>query len=144
MEDYDWCYRKEFECPADFAGGWQVLECEGMDTFAAIRLNGVEIGRSDNMFIPHRFEVTGKLKKGKNVLEVDFQSHQQALAGKPSDKYFSCFSGDRVFARKMQCGFGWDWVHRLVTCGIWRPIRLVSYSQARIEDVYVSTKKIGD
>jgi len=144
VEDYNWCYRKEFECPADFAGGWQVLECEGLDTFAAIRLNGVEIGRSDNMFIPHRFEVTGKLKKGKNVLEVDFQSHQQALAGKPSDKYFSCFSGDRVFARKMQCGFGWDWVHRLVTCGIWRPIRLVSYSQARIEDVYVCTKTIDN
>lgn len=143
VEDYDWCYRKEFECPVDFAGDWQVLECDGLDTFAAIRLNGVEIGRSDNMFIPHRFEVTGKLKTGKNNLEIYFQSHQRALADKPSDQYFSCFSGDRVFARKMQCGFGWDWVHRLVTCGIWRPIRLVSYSQARIEDVYVSTKTIG-
>lgn len=144
VENYDWCYQKEFDWPADTPDGWQVLECEGLDTFVAIRLNGVEIGRSGNMFIPHRFEVTGKLKKGKNVLEVDFQSHHRALAGKSSDKYFSCFSSDRVFARKMQCGFGWDWVHRLVTCGIWRPIRLVRYSQARIEDVYISTPSVQD
>jgi beta-mannosidase len=144
VEDYNWCYKKEFEWQDEQASDWQVLECDGLDTFAAIRLNGEKIGRSENMFIPHRFDVTGKLNKGKNILEVYFQSHKRALADKPSKNYFSCFANDRVFARKMQCGFGWDWVHRLVTCGIWRPIRLVGYSQARIEDVHISTTAIHD
>ncbi len=39
--------------------------------------------------------------------------------------------------RKEQCNFGWDWGVNLVTCGIWRSLRLVGYSVGRVESVGV-------
>jgi beta-mannosidase len=44
------------------------------------------------------------------------------------------------WVRKEQCNYGWDWGPVLVTCGIWRPIKLIAYDTARIEDVYITQK----
>lgn len=57
--------------------------------------------------------------------------------------YKSAF-GDpyRVWVRRMQCTFGWDWVHRFVTVGIWRPCRLISFEGGRINNVFAYTNKI--
>jgi len=47
---------------------------DGLDTFATAKFNGKEILKSDNMFIPHRVDITGHLKRdGDNVLEIDFE-----------------------------------------------------------------------
>ena len=32
------------------------------------------------------------------------------------------------FIRKMACNFGWDWGPVLVTCGIWKGVRLEGWS----------------
>src|SRR5690606_463701 len=37
--------------------------------------------------------------------------------------------------RKMHCNFGWDWGPQLVTCGIWRGVRLEAWDVARITSV---------
>ena len=39
--------------------------------------------------------------------------------------------------RKSACSFGWDWGIATSTSGIWRPVRLESWSTARLEDVLV-------
>jgi beta-mannosidase len=41
------------------------------------------------------------------------------------------------YVRKMQCNYGWDWAPRLITCGIWKSIRLVAFSVARIDSVSI-------
>jgi beta-mannosidase len=47
---------------------------DGLDTFATAKFNGKEILKSDNMFVPHRVDITGHLKRdGDNVLEIDFE-----------------------------------------------------------------------
>ena len=133
----------------DFSRDWAVLRFEGLDTFATILLNGEEIGRTANMFIAHEFEVGSRLRVGVNHLEVRFvpvlrrawrTSRTKSLR---STTAFN-FTGERVYARKMQCGFGWDWVHRLVTAGIWQSVTLRSYRDARVEDVYVRTTVTAD
>ena len=43
-----------------------------MDTFATVKLNSETILVSENMFIPHRVDVTQKLKSGENMLEIEF------------------------------------------------------------------------
>ena len=51
-----------------------VLAFDGLDTFATVRINGQEILKSDNMFVPHRIDVTKQLKTdGENVLEIEFE-----------------------------------------------------------------------
>ena len=49
------------------------LVFDGLDTFAIVRLNGDTILRSDNMFIPHRIDVTEKVRRrSENMLELEF------------------------------------------------------------------------
>ena len=52
-----------------------------------------------------------------------------------ADHRFKPFA--RKHLRKEPCNFGWDWGPKLVTCGIWRPIRLVAFDTARLEDVHI-------
>ena len=76
----EWLYRRAFSVPEDFLQHDQVLlHCAGLDTLAAIRINGVEIGRTDNMFRIYEFDVRDHLKPGENEIEILFAS--AVLAG---------------------------------------------------------------
>ena len=72
IENEDWTY----SCVFDFAKPCNAvnLTFEGLDTYSTIFLNGEEIGKTQNMFIPHTFNVSGKLKEKDNSLEVRFRS----------------------------------------------------------------------
>ena len=123
VEDWDWHYARDFVVPPDFPIRGAMIECDGLDTFAEVRLNGEEVWASGNMFIPYRMGVWGDLKPGVNHIEITLRSTSEELREEPRDGFFACFAPERVFARRMQCGFGWDWVHRFVSAGLWRPIR---------------------
>lgn len=55
-------------------GATAVLAFDGLDTYATVKLNGETILESDNMFVPHRVDVTRRLKAGvDNTLSIDFK-----------------------------------------------------------------------
>ena len=107
-----WVYRTEFDGPANNNNNKNkvVLSFEGLDTFATVVLNGTEILKSDNMFIPRRVDVTDKIHvagKSKNTLEITFDSAW--IAGKKLQEQFpdhkwGCWNGDasRLVVRKAQ------------------------------------------
>ncbi|KAL1968698.1 hypothetical protein VTN77DRAFT_1524 [Rasamsonia byssochlamydoides] len=141
-----WLYRTEFDSPATIPKDHKVvLSFEGLDTFATVVLNGTEILKSDNMFIPRRVTVTDKINAGsKNTLEITFDSAW--IVGKKLQEQFpdhkwGCWNGDasRLVVRKAQYHYGWDWGPTLLTAGPWRPVYLEIYS-SRIEDLYFTTK----
>ncbi len=149
VEQSDWVYRRTFELPASFLRGARAvwLDFEGLDTFAAVRLNGRRIGDADNMFHPWRFDVRRRLRAGQNVLEVLFTSAArtaEALAATSSERYRAFFYQPRVHIRKAQCAGGWDWGPRFLTCGIWRPVRLVAVRDAEIRGVFARTRSLTD
>jgi beta-mannosidase len=122
-----------------------VLAFDGLDTFATVKLNGKVILESDNMFIPHRVEITKDLKpQAENTLEIDFKSARleaiKIREAHPEHTWVG-FNGDmsRLAVRKAQYHWGWDWGPILNTCGPWREVRLETY-QARVEDVRVDYK----
>ncbi|GBG05802.1 beta-mannosidase [Paenibacillus agaridevorans] len=141
IESMQWKYKKTFELER-IPEGYPVLHFEGVDTYAAIYLNGIRLGRTDNMFVNYRFEVAGVLRTGRNELEVVFSTVDEALKGKPYGNYEAAFTNERVYVRRMQCTFGWDWVNRFVSYGIWRPVRLAFEPAATIADVYVYTQSL--
>ncbi|MEA3485657.1 MAG: glycoside hydrolase family 2 TIM barrel-domain containing protein, partial [Candidatus Aerophobetes bacterium] len=109
------------------------LVFEGLDTFATIYLNGEKIGEADNMFIPWRFELTDKIKE-KNVLLVKFSPAISVLK-KMQAKEGHLIAGEepaRVYGRKAQYSFGWDWSPRLPGVGIWRRVYLCGYDEMDI------------
>lgn len=138
IEERDWKYEKHFA--AYDLGEHPVLVFEGLDTYCEIYLNGQKVGNADNMFIPHKFSVEGLLKQGENVLEVCFQSPIKAVEGK--EKRTGAFTTERLHTRRMQCTYGWDWVDRFVTCGIYRAAYITFEEDMDLENVYVFTNNI--
>jgi beta-mannosidase len=137
VADRDWCYRLDFDVSPDESQAHVDLVFEGLDTFASVWLNGELILESDNMFVPARVDVRGLLSAGTNRLAIVFESalrrgrERDAIHGRRH-----LWNGDpsRLYVRKAQYHYGWDWGPVLLTAGPWRPVRLQTYD-ARIEDV---------
>jgi beta-mannosidase len=142
--EVDWLYRRIFSVPETFLEHEKVvLHCDGLDTLATIRLNGTEIGRTDNMFRTYEFDVKDVLRAGENEIEVLFESALRAGQEKLAERYIHSWSTDTHklpggnYIRKAAYHFGWDWGPKLVTCGIWRDIELLAY-EARLGDVIIT------
>ncbi|KAH7128385.1 glycoside hydrolase superfamily [Dendryphion nanum] len=146
VADESWTYKVQLpEVEALKEGEVTVLAFDGLDTFATVKLNGNVILKSDNMFIPHRLDVTKELEVGSdNVLEIEFASARlEAIKIKDAhpEHTWVGFNGDmaRLAVRKAQYHWGWDWGPILNTCGPWRSVRLETY-QSRISDLRVDYK----
>ncbi|MCE5200708.1 MAG: sugar-binding domain-containing protein [Armatimonadota bacterium] len=144
IEDKEWWYRRSFTLPSGFEKSRTYIEFEGLDTFAAVLLNGEVIGTTENMFIAHSFDVTGRIHHdAENVLEVRL-SPTLAASKIDVNQYRYRYGAMRIGARKMQCSFGWDWTPRLIGAGIWRSVRVISYDRLSIGGVRVSSEVKGD
>lgn len=137
IESCNWDYSCIFDAPK---GEKVSLVFEGLDTYAEITLNGVKLGETDNMFVPHRFDVSDVLLEKENKLEVHFRSPIKEIEGRPEMR--GAFTTERVHTRRMQCTYGWDWVDRFVTCGIYRPVYLEYGNGVDVEDVYIYTESV--
>ena len=137
-----WTYEREFTLPEHNPDAVTFLRCDGLDTLATITLNGVEIGRADNMHRAWEFDVSKILREGENSISIRFDPIRPYVEARAKVRPMSGYSGpgempDRAWVRKAACNFGWDWGPVLTTCGIWRNISLVTMDVARITGVYV-------
>lgn len=139
----EWIYRRSFDLPANLLERARVvLRCDGLDTLAAVRINGIEVGRADNMFRTWEFDAKPALKPGENIIEVSFQSPLPLMKERNASRSLYEWAGPheprgRAWVRKEPCNFGWDWGPVLITCGIWRGISLRAWDGARIEDLMI-------
>jgi beta-mannosidase len=131
-----WCYRTAFRWAPDSQCRTDLV-FDGLDTVAAISLNGEDLGRTANMHRRYRFDVTGLLAPGRNILQVLFTApyeYAEALRAQLGPRP-SPYGEPYPFIRKMACNFGWDWGPALVTSGIWRPAGLHTWTGASIAQV---------
>ncbi|OGD22145.1 MAG: ABC transporter permease [Candidatus Aminicenantes bacterium RBG_16_63_16] len=138
IENADWEYRREFKLSTAVLGKSRIeLVALGLDTFAAIFLNGQKIAQTDNMFRGWRFDIKPYVHAGGNEIVIRFDSpvaRGKALeAGLPHK-----LPGNSPHVRKAPYHFGWDWGPRLVTSGIWRPVAIEAWDIARIGEVELS------
>lgn len=139
IEDCDFVYSCRFDAqPSDFAQ----LVFEGLDTYCDIYLNGEKIGSAEDMFIEYKFDVGGRLAEKDNLLEVKFRSAVKEVEGLPLNE--AAFTAERLRTRRLQCTYGWDWVDRFVTCGIYRPVYIEYGNSLKVESVYVYTESIDE
>lgn len=136
-----WTYKTSISRPQEAAfDATIVLSFDGLDTFADIKIDGVTVHQSDNMFLPHRIDITNHLDDdGEHVLSIDFDSallKAREIKSKHPEHKWVGFNGDmaRLAVRKAQYHWGWDWGPILMCAGIWRPARLEVY-HARISDL---------
>ncbi|HEX2914510.1 MAG TPA: glycoside hydrolase family 2 protein [Chloroflexia bacterium] len=143
VEEREWWYRTTFSVPFNLQepGGRDFLVFDGLDTYATLYLNGSYLGQHQNMFREARFDVTGKLKPDQpNLLAVRFDPVSLHLTQPEIPGQWGDYNArERVYARKTQSHFSWDWAPRLVNVGIWQEVRLEHFSKARLLSPYFRT-----
>ena len=145
FEFYQWWYTKEFNLPEEFLDKRFKLIFHGIDTIATIWLNGNLLGKTQDMFVEHEFDVTGLLK-GKNTLIVKIDSPLLWAKEKNYDAVNVSWEGrdEALWLRKAQHSFGWDIAPRIVSSGIWKDVELREFKDDEIEELYYATSKIEE
>jgi beta-mannosidase len=146
IAEESWTYRTTLSPPPDHGkyGIRTILRFEGLDTFAAVYLNGKLVLESDNMFIEHRVDVTDLITQDpaeEDILEIVFESGRKKgleLVREHTEHRFIVHQTEisRGPVRKAQYHWGWDWGPIIFCCGPWKPIYLETFV-ARIEDAWI-------
>ncbi len=132
----DFTYRTEFDVADDVYEQEEIiLSFDGIDTFSEIYLNGQFLGSTDNMFLKYEYSVKGIMKRENNILEVKMLSTMQKMNEIDTTDHFGIFNIPRLFIRKVQCHFGWDWAPNLPGYGIYKPVSISGLSKDRISDI---------
>lgn len=147
----DWDYQTTFITRPDLLKRQHIeIVFEGLDTYADVFLNDALLLSANNMFRQWRVDCKKLLNNGENTLRIHFRSpineilplmakleHQLPA---PNDQ------GEKTspFTRKAAYQFGWDWGPRFVTSGIWRPVILEAWDQARIEDFHIVQNELDN
>ena len=135
-EGYQWLYSKTFAKPDIAAGQRAMLVFEGIDTLADVFLNGEKIGETDNMLIPHSFDVTKRLKDGENKVQVLIRSvmceAQHKTVGELGWSMGDALADAEPFRKAGHMG-GWDIFPRAFVSGLWRGVRLEVQNPVRID-----------
>ncbi len=139
VERWNWAYEREFDAPEACEDAQ--IEFDGLDTCCRVFLNGLEIGAADDMFVPHAFPARG-LRKGINTLRVVLFSPIAMTAGLPERP--AAFTAERLYTRRIQCTYSWDWVDRFVTMGIFRSVRLHYAERREVDDLRAHTLCLDD
>jgi beta-mannosidase len=152
IDEQGWEYRTSFDVgPSALAREHVDLVWKGLDTYADVFLNGTRILSADNMFREWRVDAKSRLRQGENELVVRFRSPiKEVAAAYDGLGYTLPASNDQstrmvsMFTRKAPYQYGWDWGPRFVTSGIWRPVLLEAWNDARIDDVQIVQNALTD
>ena len=154
----DYTYSLKFDAPSQLINKENIeLVFEGIDTVSIIKLNGIVIGSTDNMFKTWRFSVKEIIKKTGNELKVFIKDPKEAaleirekrknsseILKHAQKEFFGQKPTIQNYIRKMACAFGWDWGPALPLSGIHKPVFLEGWSESRIQSIYIETKVSSD
>ena len=130
-------YEREFSVDPDFDRAELVFD--GLDCLAEVFIDGQLVGSSANAHVPHCFDVTSFVKSGEtHTLKVNIDTGVE-WAKKQDPGECRCDDNiERIFLRKSQFSFKWDWAPRLVTCGIWRDAQIKLHKSVILRDVFLN------
>ena len=151
ISETDWEYETTFAVTDSlFNKPHHQLQFDGVDTYADVYLNGQLVLQTDNAFRRWNVDVSDLLKPS-NVLLLKIRNHRDVENRLKTSEAFIPPTDDmsdgkqrRVYTRRAQYQYGWDWAPRLITPGIWRPVRLLSWDIAKIERSEVEMIDLND
>lgn len=145
IENEDWLYKTTFTITKEELNHQNaILQFDGLDTYAEVYLNGTKILSANNMFRTWKVDVKKVLKVGQNKLEITFASAVKKGKEEAKKLPYTLPGDEKVFTRKAQYHFGWDWGPRLVTSGIYKKIKLHFWNKATILNITHSQNELTD
>jgi beta-mannosidase len=144
IENKEWWYRTQFNyVVGKHCDEKHELVFDGLDTFATVYVNGLEIGTTANMLMAHRFDVTRVLRNGWNSIAVKFDPLY--LHNKDKKLFqWSSYTKERPWLRKAAMNFGWDWGPRMVTVGIWGKVTVETKRLVKLDSVFARTVSLTE
>ncbi len=110
VENENWEYETYFSVtPSQLKNENIDLEFDGLDTYATVYLNGKVVLEADNMFRKWVIPTKSLLKKENNHLKIIFHSAVQKGKDEAKKLSYTLPENERIFVRKAQYQFGWDW-----------------------------------
>ncbi len=145
IENEDWEYQTAFSVSREeFKNENCILLFEGLDTYAEVFLNNTKILNADNMFRTWKLDVKNQLQLGQNTLRVVLFSSVKKGKEEAAKLNYVLPGDEKVFTRKAQYHYGWDWGPRFVTAGIWKNVELQFWSSATLSHVKYNQKLLTD
>jgi|688.fasta_scaffold04626_3 beta-mannosidase len=136
LDEKDWQYETTFTVNSLNIQNEQIhLVCEGLDTYAQVYLNNEPLFYADNIFRLWQKDIKKYLKIGDNHLKIHFFSANKIGEQLAKKLDYTLPEGERVFVRKTQHHFGWDWSPRFISAGIWQPIYIEFWNNAKIKNL---------
>ncbi len=138
----DYLYQRSFLVQeASLSADEITLVFEGLDTLAAVYLNGQLAAKTHNMHRTYRLPVKSLLRAGENEISVWFSAPLRFVRQEDAQNdihYAStgCLRGNAAL-RKAHYMFGWDWGPQLPDIGIFRPVYLEFATAARFTDLRI-------
>jgi hypothetical protein len=137
----DFWYRNEFTLPPFFAGKTVSLNFEGINWKADVYLNGEKLGRIEGGFIRGLYDVTSKLRTGRNALAVRIvqNAHPGSIKQRTyqsTDKNGGVLGADNP---TYHASIGWDWIPTIRgrDDGLWGKVFLMASGPVTVEDPFV-------
>lgn len=130
IEEKSWWFVREFDAVGSAAAAAVDLVLDYLDYGASIYLNGNPLGEHDSVFYPFRAEVKRFMVERGNRLVVRLSAGADRISSRDQGDFRYAVTHEsangrpdrgerkRVFLRKPQYAFGWDWGPRAATVGI--------------------------
>lgn len=145
VKDLSWWFVKDFDMdPAFFEEERFYLEIEWLDLNADIWVNGCPAAQHHNTFRPCQADIGRLLRPGHNQLLIRLTSGVENHYPVDSVSYYGSHivasnQLRRVWLRKPQYVYGWDWCMPVPTCGIGRNACIQAVSGCTVEHLHVYT-----
>lgn len=143
LENQNWEYKTSFFITkAELNNEHIDLQFDGLDTYAKVFVNDSLVLEANNMFRTWIIDIKKGLHVGKNSIYIQFESAVNKAKEDAAKLPYTLPGDEKVFVRKAQYQFGWDWGPRLVACGIWKDVKLKFWNQAKINNIQFIQKSL--
>ncbi len=137
----DWEYKTTFNISEkELQKEFIELTFEGLDTYAKVFVNNQLLITTDNAFLTYTINIKEHAKKI-NEIRIEFSNTDSVETTKEKNNSHKLPEGKRIYTRKAQFQYGWDWGPKLNTSGIWKVVKLKSWNGIQFDNIYIKQQK---
>ncbi len=149
-EKVQWVSKKNWEYKTTFTLSAEILKkdnleliFEGLNTYAKIYVNGNYQLNTDNAFKRYSISLKEIPMQASNELRIVFQNTASFENAAKLNSEYKLPEGNRIYTRKAQFQYGWDWGPKLNTSGISKGIFIQAWNDVKFASIFIRQKKIN-
>ncbi|MGG8496877.1 beta-mannosidase [Tenacibaculum sp. TC6] len=142
VSEKEWIYKTNFTLsPELLKKQFITLTFDGLDTYSSIYINDSLLGKTTNAFRAYTFAVKN-LVTANNELTIVFSPTTIEEEKAKKQIAYTLPEGNRIFTRKAQFQYGWDWGPKLNTSGIWKNVHIKAWNHLTFDAIFIQQNTI--